>query len=281
MDRMGAALHAAIDRREAWLWILALFVLSNVALQADEGTLWGLFVALGEYNLIYWLCFAVIGHSILSSRAVALDRTTGVAFIFTFVSLTGIALTDTSALDGIVATVLGVVLYKRYAHDPALRRAGILMLALAANLFWAKAVFALLKEQIIFFDTVFAEAMLRIAGYEVERTINTLSAGSGFYISVVGACSAFNNLSFAVLACLSAIIGVRGSLRRSDIGGIALVCVLLILFNTVRLSVFASSSAAYQFWHNGEGAQVLGILQTVVTLGAAAVLAHRACPEPG
>ena len=272
----ATVLFSAVDRREAWLWILAIFVVSTVALRSVDGTMAGLMRAFGDHNLIYWFCYAVIARSIAGSAALPIDRISVVALFGGALSLfvVGVA-TNVPALDGIIATGLGAVLYWKYSDDPGLRRASILMLALGVNLFWAQVVFALLKEQIVTLDAGLAEVMLRVAGYEVERTINTVSTGSGFKISIIGECSAFNNLSLAILAALAAIIGVRGSLRRDDIIGILIVCVVLIAFNTVRLSVFASSHSAYEYWHEGEGAPVLAILQIVLTLGAAAAISLR------
>ena len=270
-----AALSSAVDRREAWLWIVAMFVLATVAIGAEDGSASGFMQALGAHNLIYWLCYAVIVQSIIGSADAALDRVSLYAFFGGALLLIGVGLVGISDLDGLMATALGLVLFRVYGDDPGLRRAGILFLALAVNLFWAQILFAVLKEQIVVLDALFAETMLNLMGYEVQRTVNTLSTNGAFYITIIGACSAFNNISLAILATVAVILGLRGTFQRRDLGGVLLVCLLLMAFNTGRLAIFASSRGAYEFWHNGDGAPVMALAQTILTLGAAALLTLR------
>ncbi len=278
-NRAQAALFSAVDRREAWLWILAMFVASCVALQAPDNTMAGLLRAFGEHNLVYWLCYAVIAQCISSSASEPLDGLSLAALVGGAAALGGISLLSMPVLDGLIATGLGLLLYRAYGNDPRLRGAAIVFIALAVNIFWAKAVFAIFKEPIVVLDTRFTEVMLRLSGYEVERTVNTLTAGNGFYITIIGACSAFNNLSLAVLATIAALIGVRGHLQRRDLGGIALVCLVLMIFNSLRLSVFASSRGAYEYWHEGAGIPILAVMQTAVTLAAVAFVVFRSRPK--
>jgi len=54
-----------------------------------------------------------------------------------------------------------------------------------------------------------------------------------------------------------------------DIATIAIACVAMILINSARICLFAWSLAFYDYWHDGEGAQILGVSQTLIVLAIA------------
>ena len=271
---------SAVDRREAWLWFLAMFALASIAIRTPGGSFSSFLTSVGEHNLIYWLCYAVIAKSIAGSATAPADRPTIAALFGGGATLLVFAILNVRQLDGIVATAAGLLLYLRYADDPGLRRAGVVFIAFGVNLFWAQAAFALLKEQIVVLDALLTGAMLQAAGYEVVRAVNAISANGDVFITIIGACSSFNNLSLAALAVVAAAIGARGDLRRQDIVSVVFVCLLAIAFNTIRLALFATSKLSYAYWHEGEGVQVLAVVQTVLILGAAAMTALWKRTEP-
>jgi exosortase/archaeosortase family protein len=53
---------------------------------------------------------------------------------------------------------------------------------------------------------------------------------------------------------------------RRDLANIAIVCVAMILLNTLRICLLAWDNASYAYWHDGGGAQIFEMGQTFAVL---------------
>jgi len=53
---------------------------------------------------------------------------------------------------------------------------------------------------------------------------------------------------------------------RRDLAAVAIVSVVMILLNVVRICLLAWSYAFYAYWHDGNGAQIFGMGQTLLVL---------------
>jgi exosortase/archaeosortase family protein len=53
---------------------------------------------------------------------------------------------------------------------------------------------------------------------------------------------------------------------RRDLATVAIACVVMILVNAFRICLLAWSGAFHAYWHDGAGAQILGIGQTLLVL---------------
>lgn len=267
-----------LGRTEAWLWLAALFVVSTIAANANGPSLGSFLFAVLNQNLIYVFGYAVIVKSVLASPDAPLGADVKIAALCGVPLILVIGLTGVSDFDGLAAMLFGVLLVA--TKEPALRAAGIVFLALSANLFWGPVAFALFKDLIITVDATLAELALRVSGHEVQRTDYTLSAQDGHRVRIVGACSSFNNITLAVLAAVTALVAVNGRLSLKDIRPIVIVSLVVLAFNTIRLAVFASSYDSYLYWHNGEGAQVITLAFTALVIACAAWVAmSRRAPK--
>ena len=278
----GKAAHilkGPVSRREALYWITLIFAFSNVASRTESSSIFSFVTAFTELNLVYWCCYVAIFRAVAASKNDILDSTTISLWAVVGLLLLCFSFTSVQSLDGAVATLIALFLWRKYGNDNGLLQASIIFFALSVNLLWAPILFAILKEPIVLADTILTQGLLTSAGYEVERQVNAISVGNDFYITVIGACSVFNNISLGVLATVSLIVCFGGTPIRRDFLGAALICMLLILLNTIRLAVFASSSTAYHFWHNGDGAIILAATQTVIIFGVATLVAIRERPK--
>jgi exosortase/archaeosortase family protein len=101
---------------------------------------------------------------------------------------------------------------------------------------------------------------------DIIRSGTIFRTPDGHSIVLIGACSSFNNVSTAVLACATIAMLTRTEWVRRDIATVAIASVVMILANAARLCLVGWSGAAYLFWHDGAGAQILGFAQTLVIL---------------
>ena len=73
---------------------------------------------------------------------------------------------------------------------------------------------------------------------------------------------------------------VRPRLVRSDFWFLLVAAGVMLLLNTFRLAAYAASFSAYEYWHHGAGHLLLAILQTVMVLAMAVLIAKRNIGEP-
>jgi len=76
-------------------------------------------------------------------------------------------------------------------------------------------------------------------------------------------------VSSAVLACVAVTMLRRSEWARRDIETIIIASVAMILINALRICLLVWSIDSRQFWHDGAGAQILAIAQTLVVLAIA------------
>ena len=256
-----------LGRREAFLW-LAVGLFANQALQLVETQSYQAFAdSLATQNYIVWLaCYAVIRRLYLSDGAVRVSRLDVV-----LVSATGVALLLSSFLPyrvaiGLLATVMAGYLLISHGGDRNLKAAGAVLLALSGQLVWGPVLFQFFTPQLLGADAAIVGGILTSLRPDIVWTGTSFLGADGHAIALIGACSSFNNVSTAVLACATIAMLTRTEWVRRDIAAIAVACVVMVFINAVRIGLLAWSLASYRFWHDGAGAQILGIGETLVVL---------------
>ena len=258
---------SGLGRREVFLW-LAVGLFANQALQLVDTQSYQAFAdSLATQNYIVWLaCYAVIRRLYLSDGAVRVSRLDVV-----LVSATGVALLLSSFLPyrvaiGLLTTVVGGYLLISHGGDRNLKAAGAVLLALSGQLVWGPVLFQFFTPQLLGADAAIVGGILTSLRPDIVWTGTSFLGADGHSISLIGACSSFNNVSTAVLASATIAMLTRTEWVRRDIAAIAVACVAMILINAVRIGLLAWSLASYRFWHDGAGAEILGIGETLVVL---------------
>lgn len=258
---------SGLGRREVFLW-LAVGLFANQALQLVDTQSYQAFAdSLATQNYIVWLaCYAVIRRLYLSDGAVRVSRLDVV-----LVSATGVALLLSSFLPyrvaiGLLATVMAGYLLISHGGDRNLKAAGAVLLALSGQLVWGPVLFQFFTPQLLGADAAIVGGILTWLRPDIVWTGTSFLGADGHSIALIGACSSFNNVSTAVLACATIAMLTRTEWVRRDIAAIAVACVAMILINAVRIGLLAWSLESYRFWHDGAGAEILGIGETLVVL---------------
>lgn len=258
---------ATIGRREAFLWV-AICLFANQALQlVDFGSPGAFAASLAQQNLIYWLaCYAVIYRVVASDRASRASRFDCYLVLAICVSIFLTSFLPYRFGIGVLATVTAGYFLITHGGDRNLKAAGAVLLALSIHLVWAPIVFQLFTPELLRADAGIVGAMLRYLRPDIVWSDNSFHAPGGHSVSLIGGCSSFNNVSVAVLACATTTMLARTQWVRRDIATVAIACVVMILVNAVRICLLAWSSESHSFWHDGAGAQILGMAQTIVIL---------------
>lgn len=260
----------AIGRRELLIWIVVCLFANQTLLLLDVVSFDTLAASLLTQNDIYWLaCGVTLYRVFLSDPIVRADR-----FDYLFALGFGALILSTSLLPyrfgvGLVATLVALYLLLRDHGDHNLKAAGAVLLAVSMQLVWGPIFFQLFTPELLKADAALVGTVLMALRPDVVWSGTGFFAPDGHVVLLIAACSSFNNVSSAVLACVAVTMFRRHEWDRSDIATMIITSVVMILVNALRICLFVWSIDYHQFWHDGAGAQILAIAQTLVVLAVA------------
>lgn len=254
----------AIGRREIYLWA-AICLLANQAVQLlDASSFEALTASIAEQNYIYWLtCYAVIYRLRASDRTTRATRRDLWLLALACATILATSFVPYRFTTGVLATLAaGYFLNSAGRIDRNIKSAGCVLLALATQLVWAPILFQFFTPELLPVDATLVGGALDWLRPDIIRNGNTFFAPDGNAIALVGGCSSFNNLSTAVLACVTVIMLKRTEWVRLDLTIIAITSCAMIAMNVFRICLLCWSVGSYSFWHDGAGAPIFNIAQT-------------------
>src|SRR5205807_2468033 len=130
------------------------------------------------------------------------------------------------------------------------------LLALSGQLVWGPVLFQFFTPELLGADAAIVGGILTWLRPDIVWTGTSFLGADGHSIALIGACSSFNNVSTAVLACATIAMLTRTEWVRRDIAAVAVACVAMVLINAVRIGLLAWSLASYRFWHDGAGVEI-------------------------
>ena len=248
------------------IWLFA----NQALLLLDVGSFDAFAASLLTQNDIYWLACGVTLYRLYAS-----DPVVGAGRLDCALALAlGVCILLSSFLPyrfgiGLLATLVGLYLLNLDHGDRNLKAAGGVLLAVSTQLVWGPIFFQLFTPELLKADAALVGTMLRQFRPDIVWASTTFFAPDGHAVSLVAACSSFNNVSSAVLACVAVAMLRRNEWVRRDVVTIIIASTAMILVNAVRICLFAWSEDYQLFWHDGAGAQILAIAQTLVVLAIA------------
>jgi hypothetical protein len=265
-----------ISRRELLIWIVLCLFANEALLLLDVGSLDAFGASLLTQNDIYWLACGVTLYRLwLGDPAVRADRRdVALALILGALILFSSLLPYRFGI-GFLATLVAIHLLTFDHGDRNLKAAGAVLLAVSTQLVWGPIVFQLFTPELLKADAELVGTALAALRPDIVWSSTTFFAPDGHAVSLIAGCSSFNNVSSAVLACVAIAMLRRNEWVRSDIATIIIASVAMILVNSARICLFVWSKDYHLFWHDGAGAQILAIAQTLVVLAIAWLGAGR------
>jgi exosortase/archaeosortase family protein len=276
----GSNRLARLSLRELVLWCILFFVTARISATLQGLSLVGLTEAIADHNLIYLLAYvAVVSRALQINASLPATGLDVVVLLAIVCMLNAISMLFVGTLDGLIALALGMYLLSmgRF-RDISLRAVGVIFVAIGCNLFVGKVILMVFQSQIVAVDAFVVQHALWLTGDVAPRVANRVVSETGFAISIVGACSAFNNITLMVLAVVAGIMWVRPMFQRSDLFWLGIGALLLLILNTVRLGLMAQNYESYAYWHHEAGSLYIAIAQTSLVMLVAFLAAHA--PRP-
>ncbi len=151
-------------------------------------------------------------------------------------------------------------------RDARLTSAGQLLLALVSFQYFARLIFDLIAPYALWLETIAVATFLAPIG-DFSRDGFNIVGPNGLTIFIEPPCSAFHNISVAVLIWLGLIKIERLHFVRSDWWALSAMVGATILLNTIRITLMAQSLTMLQYWHDGEGVTIVTVVTLVSVLG--------------
>jgi hypothetical protein len=165
-------------------------------------------------------------------------------------------------LPALAATLAGGWFALRPGAGVGLRAAGLIVVAIAAQMFWVGAGMLVFGRQLEAGD---ARVAAWLAGTAAEgNAVRFLHGAGGYYVAQ--GCSAALNVATALLLWLAIARSARPALRWSDLAIVLGLTFTVTAFNSVRLAVMAQDVQTMHAWHGSSGAAAYNALVTVTSL---------------
>jgi hypothetical protein len=259
-------LRLGLPRRDIFIWaavILFLNQLFSMVKEAQPASLEQLasdFCAVGVFQYLAWyVILRLLSSSELAPTARWRD------FLVT-AALCLLVFLPTSRMIWVSASGIAIYLWIYNGGDPKLRAAGIVLAALSVQEFWGHIFFKLVAFPLLRAETAVVGTMLQATRAGTVWQDNVITGPNGYGILIYTGCSAFHNLSLALLCWLTLNKLRHQNWRVRDflIGGV--VGGTMIVFNLVRLYLMAWDIDLLHYWHDGVGAEVFAISASVTIL---------------
>lgn len=163
-------------------------------------------------------------------------------------------------------TLAGAWLLFGRSRKDALREIGQVWIALSLCQLWGKLAFKLFYLVIEPYEVGLMAQIGRRVFPDLHAAGAYLSTGKDWSVVMLEGCSAFHNLSLAVLLWLC-VLKIAG--RRADRGAftaLAVSAVLVVAINVARVLAMVPSQTAYEFWHDGSGSAYVALASVVASV---------------
>lgn len=274
------ATTSTILRRELFLWLALFFFVNDIlflsAHPLDEwlGAKPGLLQAFTTKSVFYYLGWYVVVSRLRASDAVA---ATPVDIGFgLFVALLNMAPPHLGVW--MAGTVTGLYLIVAHRQDRNLPAAGAVLIALAFNTYWGPKLFDFLADPLLRADASIVGTLLSLTQPDMGWKGTIIGNLQGHSVLVFAPCSSFHNISLGLLCWVAVTKLFRVAWVRGDLAIGLLVCLSVVVLNTIRLYLMALSLENYQYWHFGWGNEIMAWATTATVLTISLWGALRADP---
>ena len=163
-------------------------------------------------------------------------------------------------------TLAGVWLLLGPSRERRLREVGQVWLALSLCQLWGKLAFKMFYLVVEPYEVGLMAGIGRWVFPDLQASGSYLSTHSDWSVVMLDGCSAFHNLSLAVLLWLC-VLKIAG--RRADRGAftaLAISAVLVVAINMARVLAMVPSQHAYYFWHDGSGSAMVALASVAASV---------------
>jgi exosortase/archaeosortase family protein len=154
------------------------------------------------------------------------------------------------------AGIAGLYFVFRSPRDAQLAQVGQLWLAISCYESVGRLFFRLVSEPLMQAELLFIAKIGPALGFQFARDGIRLVSPDGWFIYMMERCSAFHNISLAILVWLSLLKIAGAEVHRPQLIALGGAILSIVLLNALRILMMTPSSDAFYFWHDGAGALI-------------------------
>ncbi|EAR62022.1 hypothetical protein [Neptuniibacter caesariensis] len=124
----------------------------------------------------------------------------------------------------------------------------------------------LFADQILGIDAVISGFILLLISSTAEVSANTLTQTGGHSLLILTGCSAFTNLSLALLLWLCISLYRHKSLISEDIWRALIIILMILTLNSLRLALMAINESWYELLHGPQAQQTIEITTIIISI---------------
>ena len=253
--------HHGIDlsRRDIFIWVCAIYFLDQlfgVLAETSSASLEKLITDLSAVGIFQYMAWYAIFRLLVLSDTEPRTRWQDVLIA---VLLCFLLFLPTARIIWVAAMGAAIYWWIFNAGDPKLRAAAVVLTALSVQAFWGHVLFHLIAFPVLHAETAVVGTLLEATRDGTVWQDNIITGPNGHGIVIYDECSAFHNLSLAML-CWVSVSKLRHQIWRSRdyIVGVA-IGTTMILLNVSRLFLMAWNIDLYHYWHEGSGAAIFAV----------------------
>lgn len=258
--------RSGLTSREVLIWVAVLFgasAASTIGVAALSGVAGK--ASLSAVELIAWGCALQIMVREKGRESAPALQAGVMLLVAVAAALGGGKLVYPAAL------VIGALVTWARGWSRAERRFGLIFLAVATYRLLPKVILVVFGDLILRLDTAAAGILLTFVEPGSTWSGDVIRPPNDIGITVAIGCSSFANLSLVTLCYTSMALLDDARWSRRNVAAIFGVYLVVIALNTWRLMLMARSLAAYEYWHNGSGAEIFGVGLSLATVGLCSV----------
>jgi exosortase/archaeosortase family protein len=263
---IGSSSNQALPRRDIFIWISTILFLNfllDIFTKYPELSVTAVLTDLAAIGIFQYIAWYAIFYLLLCSDAALLsgrrDFVIGVMFCAAM-------LVPTSRIIWVVATGVAIYWYIFDLNDLKLRAAAIILGALSVQELWGHVFFNAIAYPLLCAETAVVGSFLEIIKAGTVWQDNVITGPTGYGIVIFGDCSAFHNLSLAMLCWITISKLRHQTWRKKDFGVASVIGLTMIILNIMRLCLMAWSLDLYRYWHDGAGSNIFAIGASLLVL---------------
>lgn len=171
-----------------------------------------------------------------------------------------------SILCWFVCAAMSLLWLQLNKQDKALKVVCSMLVVISLREPLCQALLHLFAEQILTIDAWLSGALLKFTDQTITVSGNTISQVDGHTLLILTGCSAFNNLSLAMLLWFCLSMYLHTSIQRPDYQRLVILLTTILSINTGRLALMAINEDWYHYLHDGRSQELIDFLTISIAL---------------
>ncbi len=228
----------------------------------EEGLIASITSGLG-HSFVIWFSLIIVYRLAVRDRTPSAEKT---LLLPVYLVICLALMLPWAQLSWVCCAVAAWIWRSLASPQSASRTAAIVMFAVAIREPGTQICLTLFADQILNIDATLATSLLGLFSSAAEVESNIIKPDGGFSLMILTGCSAFGNLSLALLLWISLTLNLHLQMTPHDVIRAAVVISIVLLINSLRLAGMSLSEDWYNSLHTGLGAEIVNSLVLITPL---------------